>query len=784
MRIAPGFAPRLIRNRNFEPLALVALAVLVANAPTLLHLVTTNPVQLYADLQVAAGHQALPGAPIIDPNAGFVTQSLGHVVASDWLHGHVPWWNPYEGIGSPLAGEMQSAAFFPTTLLLYSTWGFVWFHVTLELVAGWATYFLLRRLGSGRAPATAAGVAFGLVGTFAWFSHAPANPVAFLPLALLGLERCRQAALERTKGGWPLLGLALALSVIAGFPEGAYLDGLLVATWAVVRLATAGPAKAGFLVKVLEGGLVGVLLSAPVLVAFVTFLPHADIGGHGGAFANAALVSQAIPQMLLPYVYGPIFAFHSTHGTDVFTLIWGNVGGYLDATIVVCALVGAVGRRLRSVRLTLVVWIAVMMSRTYGIEPISRLVTRFPGLHETAAYRYSQTSWELAAIVLAALGIDDMARHRVRPPVLIASGAITLVLTGWAAATAWPILTQSTGASHRHIYAVASALWAALGVTVVVIGGLLALRGTGTQAMRKWFSVSARTGTVLVVGAVALDALVMAFLPLLSAPTAEPLDLAVVHFLQANLGTERFATLGPIQPNFGSYFGIAEVNVNDLPVPSTYARYIRQHLDTNTDPLIFTGAVTADPAGQSPGQELTAHMASYENLGVKYVVVSASGTDSLGKPWPAPGQEPGVRLVYHDAFARVYQLPSPAPLFSTSGSRCSVETQGWNAATVRCPSPARLVRRVLTFPGWRATVQGRGAPVRTAQGLFQEISLPAGTSSVRFTFAPPHAAVAELMAVVGVVAIIGIPLHTRRRRRAGSPVPETSQTPTTVGETA
>jgi len=41
---------------------------------------------------------------------------------------------------------------------------------------------------------------------------------------------------------------------------------------------------------------------------------------------------------------------------------------------------------------------------------------------------------------------------------------------------------------------------------------------------------------------------------------------------------------------------------------------------------------------------------------------------------------------------------------------------------------------------------------------------------------------AELMAVVGVVAIIGIPLHTRRRRRAGSPVPETSQTPTTVGE--
>src|SRR6185312_196251 len=122
-------------------------------------------------------------------------------------------------LGSPLAGEMQSAAFFPPVLLLQNALGFVLFHVLLELVAGAATYFLLRRVGLGRVAAMAAGVAFGLCGTLAWFEHATANPVAFLPLALLGVERARDAALASRRHGWRLLAVALGLSVVAGFPE-------------------------------------------------------------------------------------------------------------------------------------------------------------------------------------------------------------------------------------------------------------------------------------------------------------------------------------------------------------------------------------------------------------------------------------------------------------------------------------------------------------------------------------------------------------------------------------
>ena len=46
-----------------------------------------------------------------------VSQALGHRAALDWTHLRVPWWNPYEGTGMPLAGEMQSGALSPRAAL-------------------------------------------------------------------------------------------------------------------------------------------------------------------------------------------------------------------------------------------------------------------------------------------------------------------------------------------------------------------------------------------------------------------------------------------------------------------------------------------------------------------------------------------------------------------------------------------------------------------------------------------------------------------------------------------
>ena len=162
--------------------------VVVGNLPYLLHLFDPNPLDTLSGLGTVKTPGLIAGSTAADPNVGYTAQALGHLSMVDWIHGHVPWWNPYEGLGSPLAGDMQAATFFPPTAFLLLSNGQVLSHITVEMVAGLSTYFLLRRLALGRPAAVAGGIAFGLNGTFSWLSHAPANPVAFLPLLLLGVE--------------------------------------------------------------------------------------------------------------------------------------------------------------------------------------------------------------------------------------------------------------------------------------------------------------------------------------------------------------------------------------------------------------------------------------------------------------------------------------------------------------------------------------------------------------------------------------------------------------------
>lgn len=774
------FFRELLQNEHSRPVAIVTLCVLIVNVPTLLHVVTNNPLQIDAVLQSGNGHQLLPGLPSIDPNAGYITQSLGRLSASSWLHGHVPWWNPYEGIGAPLAGEMQAAAFFPLTLFFYGGWlGFVLFHLVLELVAGWATYFLLRRLRIGRLGATAGAAAFGLCGTFAWFTHAPANVVAFLPLTLLAVERCLSAARHQRLGGWALLALALSLSAVAGFPEGAYLDGLLAVVWVVVRFITAGPARARFVANLAAGGVVGALLSAPILVAFATYLPHANIGPHATVVANAALPPRGLSTVILPYVYGPVFAFHSTDSQTLGT-IWGNIGGYVTAALTMCALIGLVGRRLRLLRVALALWIFLALAKSFGFNPLAHWITHFPGLQHTATYRYSPISWEMAVVVLAALGIDDVARGRVRNWVLFSAAGVTLGLVAGAMAAAWPVITHAAGipgtstvgSAHRHVYDLVSGAWAAFTVVLLTACFFVSGRRQGSEERSERRRSIQRRALSAAGGIVVLDAVLMFGVPVLSSPTPHPVDLAVVRYLQHNLGLQRFATLGPIQPNYGSYFGIAQVNINDVPIPTAYSHYISRHLDTNVQPVNFTGSVTENPAGTSAGEELTNHLADYEAIGVKYVVEFLSGLDSTGHPWPPP-QLSDVKLVYTDALTRVYRLPAPAPLFVSKGARCSLQPLDWDTVTASCPSHALLIRHELSMPGWSATVDNRGAAVGTTRGVFQIVSLPAGTSTVRFTFAPPHVVWAYLafflaLAILLAAGVLSLWGHFNRHAHQSS----------------
>ena len=797
-------------RRRWIPYACIAAAVVVANILGLAHVVTTNPLDINAGL-VTVFPQWLHGYPTADPNSGFLMQALGHLVTTDWFSGQVPWWNPYEGIGVPLAADMQSGAFFPPTLLFGLADGLQYVQVLLELVAGWCTFALLVRLDVGRTLATAGGVAFALCGTFSWFAIEPIRVMTLLPLCLLGVERILSAATAERPWGWRLLAVGLAGSFLGGFPETILLDTVFVVFWAALRLIGPGRTHVRAVVgKLVAAAATALALVLPLAVAFAGYLRFANTGAHGaGGYARVTIPARHLAQLVLPYSVGPITGFRSPGAIDEIGAFWGNVGGYLDATLLAAAIVGVVGRRNRILRLGLVAWVIVCLARTYGFPPVVDVLAHVPVIRLTAFYRYADPTWELAAVVLAVLGLDDIARGRTRFRALVVGVAVSAAAAVAAAVVAFRTLTTAVGASgamqlHRHWFALGSLGFALGCLAALGAGGWLAAgrpvptrrhapsrahaAGPGAarvartdrsdNGVRRW-------GRLAMAAALAVEAVVLLGFTYLSAPRPTPPHTETVAWLQDNLGTYRFATLGPIQPNYGSYYRIASVNVNELPLPKSYTDYVAQHLDTNIIPFEFTGGYVAYRPTPTPAQEFASHQAALEAVGVRYVLVGASGNDPTGSPYPPPGTPPwpvGPRLVHTDALSQVWELPNPAPAFSLQGvpdggvatSSCRVVGHGWDAATVTCAHPTTLVRRVQYAPGWTADVGGTSVPVVRATsgppGLFQSVRVPAGTTTVGFTYLPAGERIAVPLAVLAWMGLGVSWLFTWRqgvRRRAG-----------------
>jgi len=589
----------------------VAIVPLLAALPSFTGVVETNPAVLYSGLASEVGKPVVPGLPSLDPNVGFTSQALGHLAALDWLHGTIPWWNPYEGVGTPLAGEMQSAALFlPFVLLLYFPNGQTYFHVSLELIAGFATQSFLSKLGFTRLVSTIGAVLFELNGTFAWFAHAPFNPIAFMPLTLVGIE----AALfgEKSSIGWVWISIGIAGSIYAGFPETAYIDGLFILGWTLVRMSRLRRTElvaAG--ARVAIGGAAGLLISAPSIVSLVVFLRHGYVGLHSGEFGAAHLPVTGLPMLLIPYLYGPPAAFSARDPSGVLQDLWGQVGGYATITLFYAAALGISRYAVRE-KCFLTGWVVFCIMKTFGVPLITDIWNCIPLIRNSAFFRYSDPSWEFSLITLASYGLSELRlrSRRAMAVVLVAEVACT-------AASFVPALSlmRELGSTEAFLK------W--LEMLAIPEAALFGVLSTVAASRR----MSTRRAILPVV--LMLESFSYYVIPILSNPTSGEIDTGGVRYLQANLGLQRFFTLGPVAPNYGAYYHIASINHNDLPVPSQWADYVQRKLDPNTDKILFTGMDEINPRGLTPVQALRSNLSNYEWLGVKYIVMSSGSGNPL-----------------------------------------------------------------------------------------------------------------------------------------------------------
>jgi hypothetical protein len=378
-------------------------------------------------------------------------------------------------------------------------------------------------------------------------------------------------------------------------------------------------------------------------------------------------------------------------------------------------------------------------ARMYGEPPLlGDLIGLLPGMPRVAFFRYADASLELSVIVLAALGLDDlMSVPDWRRRLLWASGAV-LALVAAAAVGSRSVIDQLIPKFHHRPYFQAAVAWA-----VLVVLGAVAVAFVRRERLRQVLL------TILVAG----DVLVLFVAPELSAPRAVTVDTAPARYLQAHLGTGRFFTLGPIQPNYGSYFGIGQLNINDLPIPSVFEHYVRARLDQGVDPTLFVGNYGGNraPFVPSPQQELIRNLGGYRAAGVTYVLAPR------GQRLPAGT----FKLVFRSSTTSIYRLSGSARYFSARG--CQVEYDTRTATRVSCIAPSTLVRLETDMPGWSASVDGHSTPVRRTGGLFQAVKVPAGTHRVRFSFLPPREGWGLVGLLVGLAWLVGGGVAWRRR---------------------
>lgn len=715
---------------------LIAVLPLLVAAPALLGVLAADPALYLSGLGADVQEGILKGVPYIDPNNGYSTQALGTLSVWQWLQGMVPWWNHYTGIGLPLAAEYQAGVFFPLTFLLLLPYGMAWMQVALQVFAGIGTYGLLRQSGAGRTAAATGGLLYAFNGTLAWFGHAPAAPVPFLPWMLWGVDRIAVHAQAQRSGGWGLLTFAMAMSLLASFPETAYLSGLLALAWTVVRgLQLPRAAWRAYTLGIVAGGLTGIAIAAPQVYSFLDYLRDAEIGEHGAAFAHSSHAWVSIAHSLVaPYLLGPIFGYASSTREWIYHL-WGGMGGYVTLALLTTALAGFWSRR-DAIGWLLLAWCLATLLRTFGFPYLSHAWNLIPGVSWAAFFRYAPPSWELAMVLLAARGLDqwlrgglDTRKERVLAAIVVVAGMALAVAS---AAQMWTGLTDARGLRN---WAVGSIVLAGF-----VGAGAVVLLGRGARGAR------------ILACVLVTEAIVMYAIPMLANPRAGRLDVDAVRFLRDNLGFHRFFTLGPFQPNYGAYFRIASINYNVLPNSSKWYRWVAEHLDQKADSVVFNGV-----QGGGGLEPLRRNRAAYEEIGVRYVV-AGKGVKPFETGDPAP-------LVYQGRTLDVYELPGVKPYFESKAGQCTLETPYRSQVIADCKAPDRLVRRELFFPGWTATVGGVDAPVEEHLDLYQSVMLPAGRSEVRFDYAPRHIGWAWLACLLGFVAAFG-PAIVRRVRRS------------------
>ena len=403
--------------------------------------------------------------------------------------GRWPAWFPYEALGVSTVPATVTALFHPFTylaVLFGPLAGQTLLTFGAFLLAGVGMYGAVRALGGG--PAGAAFAAVAMVGGGPFLSTLDNQPfllgASMIPTFLWGLARLQDPATVR--GGVVLVALAVALAILGGDVQAAYLMGLFGGLLTFLWGGRKGPRR---LLPLAAAGLLGLLLAGAQVVPTVLAAPHLE-RMDGIRWPVASLYS--IHPLRLPEIaLGDILAYLPAERPDspdtlvrtpprgLWTLCLYS-GALLPPLAILSALRGAEPRAARVGRgLCLAALLAAGIALGKFL-PLYRVLYDLLPLWDIFRYPAKLTPWLQAFLASAAgIGLSRVLSGRARG--LVVCGVWTGILAMSALALGlWP---AEGGAKAFWLSRAGISAWIAAGVvgTFVVASGLLS-----RSSPRRW----------------------------------------------------------------------------------------------------------------------------------------------------------------------------------------------------------------------------------------------------------------------------------------------------------
>jgi hypothetical protein len=224
---------------------------------------------------------------------------------------------------------------------------------------------------------------------------------------------------------------------------------------------------------------------------------------------------------------------------------------------------------------------------------------------------------------------------------------------------------------------------------------------------------------------------------------------------------------------FGNYartLGLSYVNLYTAVGQQRFSSLLCIQWEGSTCPKAMTYLFAQDP---------TTGLTYADLMGLDRVVL----TKYTYPDAPAQGAPAGWQFVGNgDPLAWILQRSTPRPaqpgrVVASTGVTVTDAAPSSDTAesmTVSSPSGGSVVFSRLLWPGYTATLDGRGVPVDSIMGVFVTVRVPAVTHAARLTlsFRPPGTTLGLVLAGVGaalVAALAALDVISRRRRRSRAP---------------